>query len=80
MYSFCERERNNISHPFLYIMFMELFDLNTYRLSELMKSIVKKPILPYVKTLTLEMVVNDHNDDVEVNIKETFFGSLKRSS
>ncbi|RGB43660.1 hypothetical protein C1646_749449 [Rhizophagus diaphanus] len=46
-------------------MFMELFDLNTYRLSELMKS-VKKPILPYVKTLTLEMVVNDHNDDVEV--------------
>ncbi|POG71430.1 hypothetical protein GLOIN_2v1774836 [Rhizophagus irregularis DAOM 181602=DAOM 197198] len=36
------------------------------KLSELMKSIVKKPILPYVKTLTLEMVVNDHNDDVEV--------------
>lgn len=54
-------------------MFMELFDLNTYRLSELMKSIAKKSILPYVKTLTLEMIVNDHNDDVEVNIKRKFF-------
>ncbi|CAB4424752.1 unnamed protein product [Rhizophagus irregularis] len=43
-----------------------VFFLQKIALSELMKSIVKKPILPYVKTLTLEMVVNDHNDDVEV--------------
>ncbi|GES96720.1 ubiquitin-activating enzyme E1 [Rhizophagus clarus] len=37
------------------------------RLSELVESIAKKPIPQHVKALTLEMVVNDRNDeDVEV--------------
>ncbi|RGB35422.1 ubiquitin-activating emzyme E1 [Rhizophagus diaphanus] len=37
------------------------------RLSELVESIAKKPIPPHVKALTLEMVVNDRNEeDVEV--------------
>lgn len=53
--------------------------INIYRLSELVESIAKKPIPPHVKALTLEMVVNDRNEeDVEVNIKTFSLQSLNK--
>ncbi|CAG8665600.1 6580_t:CDS:2, partial [Racocetra persica] len=59
-----KEERKNLRH--VLTSFTDI-DYSSLRLSQLVETISKKPIPPHVKALTLEMCVNDRNDEeVEV--------------
>ena len=47
------------------------------RMSDLVENVSKKPIPPYMKTLLVEVMVNDENDeDVEVSHTPLRFSSM----
>jgi len=57
----------NIFYLFVFICFYFFFSFDSLRISTLVETVSKKPIPDHVKSLVLELCVNDKNDeDVEV--------------